>query len=238
VQDEPRRIYAGMVSALDDAVGAIADAIERRGMTPNTLFVFHSDNGGAVPNKYRTGDGDVRHAVADNGAYRGGKGSFHEGSLRVVAFANWAGNLAPGVVSERIHVTDMYPTLLKLAGAKIDQARHIDGIEQWATIAEGKPSPRKEMLLGMEDFRGAVMVDNWKLIVFSRLPVRSELYNVQDDPSEEDNRAEREPQKVQELTTRLNEYAWDMVPSLYLQDMAAPHKHEFPIFWGENPTRP
>jgi arylsulfatase A-like enzyme len=238
VQDESRRVYAAMVSALDDAVGAIADAIERKGMTSNTLFVFHSDNGGAVPNKYPTGDGDVKKAVADNGAFRGGKGSFHEGSLRVVAFASWAGRLVPGVVTERIHITDMYPTLLDLAAAKVDQARQIDGINQWPTIAEGKPTPRKEMLLGMEDFRGAVMVDNWKLIVASRLPVRSELYNVQDDPSEEDNRAEREPQKVQELTARLNEYAWDMVPSLYLQDMAGPHKHEFPIFWGENPIRP
>jgi arylsulfatase A-like enzyme len=238
VQDESRRIYAAMVSSLDDAVGTIAQAIERKGMTSNTLFVFHSDNGGAVPNKFQTGDGDVRRAVADNGPYRDGKGSYYEGALRVVAFASWAGKLAPGVVSERIHVTDMYPTLIGVAGGKPEQTRPIDGMNQWPTIAGGELSPRKEILLGMEDFRGALMIDDWKLIVSSRLPVRTELYQVQDDPSEEDNRADREPQKVQELMSRLNEYAWDMVPSLYLQEMAGPHKYEFPIFWGENPIRP
>lgn len=238
IPDETRRTYAAMISALDDAIGMILSALEKKGMMENTLIVFHSDNGGAVPNKYPTGDGDVKKGAADNGPYRDGRGGLHEGSMRVVALISWPGKIPPGIVAERIHVTDMYPTLLKIAGAKLEQTRPIDGVDQWAILSAGKPSPRRELLLSMEDSRGALLIDNWKLIVYSRLPVRYELFNIQDDPSEEDNRAERDPLRVQEMLVRFNEYAWEMAPSLYLEDLLKPRKYEAPMYWGENPVRP
>ncbi len=238
IGDEQRRTYAAMVTALDDAVGAIVAAIDRKGFTASTLIVFHSDNGGALPHQYATGDGDAQMRYADNGPYRDGKGGFYEGSLRVVALASWPGRIPAGVVSERIHVTDMYPTLLGIAGASREQTKPVDGTDQWNTISSAQLSPRKEILLGMEDFRGALMVDNWKLIVYSRLPVRYELYNVQDDPSEEDNHAEREPERMQEMLKRFNEYAWEMAPSLYLEDLGKARKYPTPIYWGDNPVRP
>jgi arylsulfatase A-like enzyme len=238
IADETRRTYAAMVTALDDAIGGLISALESKSMTANTLIVFHSDNGGALPNKYATGDGDVGKPAADNGPFQDGKGGLHEGSMRVAAFAAWPGRIQPGVVAERIHVTDMYPTLLKVAGAKPGQTRRIDGIDQWAAIADGKPSARRELLLAMEDSRGALLIENWKLIVYSRLPVRYELFNIQDDPSEEDNRADREPQRVQEMLARFKEYAWEMAPSLYLEDLLKPRKYDAPMYWGENPVRP
>jgi arylsulfatase A-like enzyme len=238
IGDESRRTYAAMITALDDAIGMIIAALEKRGMSDNTLIVFHSDNGGAVPNRHPTGDGDVQKDFSDNGPYRDGKGSLYEGSVRVVAVASWPGKIPAGVVTEIIHVTDMYPTLLGIAGARLEQPKPIDGIDQWAAIAQGKPGARKELLLGMEDFRGALMTGNWKLIVYSHLPVRYELYNVQDDPSEEDNHAEREPQRIKEMLARFDEFAWEMVPSLYLEDLSRPHKHPTPVYWGDNPAHP
>lgn len=238
VVETDRQGYCAMVVALDNAVASVMAALEKSGVLDTTLVVFQSDNGGAVRNKFATGDGDVPKAAADSGPYRDGKGSYYEGALRVVALAFWAGRIPPGIVAENIHVTDWYPTLLGIAGAKREQKKLIDGVDQWATLTEGKLSPRKEILLGMEDFRGALLRDNWKLIVSSRLPVRHELYNVKDDPSEEDNRAEREAQRVQEMLGRFNELAWEMTPSLYLQDLSAPHKHEIPVYWGDNPIRP
>lgn len=238
INDGARRTYAAMVTALDAAVGMIVSAIEKSGMRDNTLVMFHSDNGGAVSNRYPTGDGDVVRAPADNGPYHDGKGGLHEGSMRVVALANWPGRIAPGVVTERIHVTDMYPTLLKLAQVGLDQPRPLDGVDQWATIAEGRPSPRREILLAMEDFRGALLIDSWKLIVYSRLPVRYELFNIQDDPSEEDNRAARDPQRIADMLVRFNEYAWEMTSSLYLEDLLRARKQDAPMYWGDNPIRP
>ena len=238
VPDEGRRTYYAMISALDDAVGEIAAALEKKGMSGDTLIVFHSDNGGALPNKFATGDGDVKKPAADNGPYADGKGGLHEGSVRVAAFAAWPEKIAAGIVAERIHVTDMYPTLLHVAGVKPDPGRPLDGIDQWETIASGKAGSRKELVVNMEDTRGALIRDHWKLIVYSRLPVRYELYNLQDDPSEEDNRAEREPQRLQEMLARFNELAWEMAPSLYIEDAQKPRRHPTPLFLGENPVRP
>ncbi len=236
--DEQRRTYMAMVMAVDDAVGKILAAIEKKGASANTLIIFHSDNGGALPNEYATGDGDVQSQSADNGPYRDGKGGLYEGSLRVVALASWPQKIPNGVVTERMHVTDMYPTLLHVAGISPAQTKPLDGIDQTDTLLGTKPNSRKEMLLGMDDFRGALMVEDWKLVVYSHLPVRYELYNVRDDPSEEDNHADREPQRIQEMLAKFNEYAWEMTPSLYLQDAGKPHKRAVPLYWGDNPVRP
>lgn len=241
IGDEERRAYYAMISMVDDAVGMIADALEGRGMWKDTVLIFHSDNGGAVKQKFLTGDGDVKRNVADNGPFRNGGGGLHEGSVRVAAFAVAPGRIAPGVITERLHVTDLYPTLLRLAGAALDpgkQVKPLDGLYAWEALSEGKPGPRTEVVVAVEEFRGALIAGNWKIVAYSTLPSRHELYNVQDDPSEEDNRADREPQKAQELLGRLNELAWEMAPSLYLQDLARAHRNDAPMVWGENAPRP
>lgn len=241
VGDGQRSTYFAMISEMDAAVGTIVGAIDEKGMSENTLLIFHSDNGGAVKNKYLSGDGDVPRNVASNGPFRNGRGSMYEGAVRVVALAVWPGRIEPDVISERIHVTDMYPMLLNLAGAPIDdksQVKPIDGIDVWPVITQREPGSREEMLIHVDEFRGAVMVGNWKLILYGTLPSRMELYNVADDPSEEINQAERNPERVQALLARLNEYAWEMKPSLYLDDLAAARSYDTPIFWGENPPRP
>jgi len=241
VEDEQLRIYYAMVSATDEAVGTIIDAIKAKGMSDNTVIVFHSDNGGAVRQKFATGDGDVSRQIASNGPFRNGAGSMYEGGVRVVALAAWPGRIEPGVVSERIHVTDMYPTLLTLAGAPLDsdnQIKPIDGMDVWPVIAGGALSPREEMLIHVDEFRGSIMSGNWKLIVYGTLPSRLELYNVVDDPSEEINQVEDDPERVRKLLSRLNDYAWEMEPSMYLDDLAAARSYDTPIFWGNNPERP
>lgn len=241
VTSEEQKSYFAMISAIDDGIGTILAALDARGMRDSSLIVFHSDNGGATRNKYESGDGDVPRTVADNGPFHNGRGSMHEGGIRVVAVAAWPARIRPGVIAERIHVTDMYPTLLALAGVALDketQIKPIDGVDVWPVIAQDKPSMRQEMLINVEEFRGAIMMGNWKLIVYAPLPAKYELYNVHDDPSEEDNRAEREPQRLQQLLARLNEYAWEMTGSLFLQDLAKARSHDTPIYFGENPIRP
>jgi hypothetical protein len=74
--------------------------------------------------------------------------------------------------------------------------------------------------------------------VYTVLPERIELYQLKADPSEEDNQAERESERVHTLLKRLSEYAWEMAPSKYLEDLARPRKVEAPMYWGDNPPRP
>ncbi|MHC5544441.1 arylsulfatase B, partial [Singulisphaera rosea] len=126
---EPRRTYAGMLSALDEAVGQIVAAVDKKGIRKDTLFVFSSDNGGPAPGK-----------VTSNGPLRGAKATLYEGGVRVPAFATWEGHIKPGSVANApLHVVDWYPTLLKLTGISLDQPLALDGRDAWGAIAQGGP---------------------------------------------------------------------------------------------------
>lgn len=238
IDDQRQRTYRAMISLVDSAVADVLTALDRRGMTQDTLILFHSTTGGAIANKYAAGDGDSRADAADNGPYRDGKGSLYEGALRAVAFAAWPDHIQQGIVGETMHAVDLYPTFLALAGGKREQAKPLDGMDQWPAIGQGKPGARKEVLLNVEDFRGGVRIGDWKLIRIATLPSRTELYNLRADPSEEDNQAERDPERVQAMLKRLTDYAWEMAPSRYLEELAKAHKGDMPIYWGDNPPRP
>lgn len=230
--------YAAGMSALDGAVGQVIGALEKKKMLNNTLILFHSDNGGAVPTKFATGDGDVKKSGADNGIYREGKGSLYEGGVRVAALAAWPERIKQGtVVTRLLHVTDMYTTLLNVAGAKLDQPKKLDGLDVWAVVAEEQLSPREEILLNVEDFRGAIRVGEWKLILRATLPSKLELFDVANDPEETQNQADIYPDRVKILLKRLNEYAYEMAAPKYLEEIGRPRSGELPIYWGDNPVR-
>ena len=232
-----QRNYAGAVSALDHAVGEVLAALERRRMLDNTLIVFQSDNGGTLPTKYPTGDSDVHDFAADNGIYREGKGSLYEGGVRVVALVSWPGKIKPGsTVAQFLHVTDMYATILKLAGAALEQPKRLDGVDVWPVIAEGQLSPRKQVLINVEDFLGAVRIGEWKLVVYAALPARVELFNIANDPEEQENVAGRYPERVKEMMGVLTDYAYDMVPSKYLDELVGVEAGKRPLVWRHNPV--
>jgi arylsulfatase A-like enzyme len=237
IRDETRRTYAAMVSAVDDAVGAVVDALDRKGMLADTLLLFHTDNGGAVPRKHPSGDGDVERGAADNGPYREGMGGPYEGGSRVPAVLHWPAKLEPGIASGLMHVTDIYPTVLAAAGVKPDQRKALDGVDQWKMIRDNALSPRKDVLIALDDLQGVLRVGDWKLVVSAGLPGRVELYDVNRDPGEEDNAADRFPERVAELSKRLNDYAWEMVPSLFLAELAGARRTPVPMVWGMNPLR-
>lgn len=238
IRDDARRTYAAMVSAVDDAIGQVVGALEKKAMLDDTLIVFFSDNGGAVVHKYPTGDGDVTIGAADNDPYRDGKGSLYEGGLRVPALLHWPkGGLDGGTSNALMHVTDLYPLLLARAGASADQRKPIDGIDPWKTLVGDAIAPRREVLLDIEDTRGALRSGDWKLVVYTTLPVQIELYDVPHDPGEEDNAAERFPERVKELMARLSEYAWDMQPSRYVDELGRARRADLPMVWGRNPPK-
>jgi ribosome biogenesis protein Tsr3 len=103
---------------------------------------------------------------------------------------------------------------------------------------QDKLLPQRTLILNVNEFGGAVLKNNWKLISISTLPSQTELYDIEYDPSEESNVADRHPDIVKELSAALLEASWEMVPSLYLEDLSNPRSYKTPIFWGENPQRP
>ena len=235
------KTYLAMVIQLDRGIGEIIDALEEKGVRENTIIVFHSDNGGAVKRKHRSGDGDVSRTASDNGPFRSGSGSYYEGGVRVPAILSWPNKIKPIISTDRIHVTDMYPSLLEAANSPITkdlQVKTVDGKSILPMLLESKPNKRTKVILNVNEFGGAILVDNWKLIVRSSLPPQVELYNIGDDPSEETDIASRYPEIVNDLNSQLIEASWEMVPSLYLEDLKKARDFETPMFWGDNPTRP
>ncbi|MBN8999952.1 MAG: arylsulfatase, partial [Rhizobiales bacterium] len=164
IADPNRRIYAAMVTAMDDQIGRVVEALDRKGMRDDTIIVFQSDNGGTRDAMFAGQIETKGDLPASNGPYRDGKGSLYEGGTRVVAFANWPGHIQPGEVDGMIHVVDMLPTLAGQAGASTAGTKPLDGMDVWKTISDGAPSPRSENVYNVEMFRGAVREGDMKLI--------------------------------------------------------------------------
>lgn len=218
IEDESRRLYAAMISVVDDEIGKLIATLEERGMRDNTLIVFQSDNGGVV-NPMFAGESAVKGKLpADNGPYRDGKGTTYEGGTRVAAFANWPGKIKPSVVNDMVHVTDMYATLASVAGTTPAKSKPLDGLDMWPTITEGKPSPRTEMVYNIDPMVGTVRQGDWKLVWTAVLPPRIELFNLAQDPSEKTNLAEQNPEIVKKLQARTVELASQMSTPLFMVD--------------------
>jgi arylsulfatase A-like enzyme len=247
IANQQRRTYCAMVHAVDEQIGRVVAAIERRGLTGNTLFIFSSDNGGPI------GQG------ATNGKLRAAKGTLYEGGVRVSAFATWAGKIKPGlVIHEPLHIVDWYPTLLKLAGASTEQKHAPDGLDIWPVLTAGAKSPHDAILLNTTPNNGALRMGDWKLVVGGNLSdadqnaaaetpkadaakkgkkgkqaatgPTTELFNLAEDLSEKNNLAEKHPEKVKELRARLEAFAKQAVPP-----KSAPKAADFksPKVWGE-----
>ena len=220
IADPTRRTYAGMVACLDDNIGRVVAALDKKGLRDNTLILFHSDNGGTRNAMFSGVMADVSKIKipCDNGPYREGKGTLFEGACRVCACANWPGHIKPGsTVDGLIHAVDLYPTLAALAGASTAKCKPLDGLNVWDTIAEGKPSPRTEIVYNIEPFRAALRQGDWKLIWRTLLPSSVDLYNLAQDPSEQNNLAAANPEKVAAMQQRLNALAKEAAKPLFLE---------------------
>ena len=229
-----RKIYAAMITALDDAVGEITKAIEEEKLAENTLIVFSSDNGGPNPGK-----------LSNNGSLRAGKGTVYEGGTRVAAFATWPGKIPAGsVVNTPIHIADWYPTLLKLTGAPKDQKLPVDGTDILAAL-KGEKIPDREIIINVSPNAGAIRSGDWKVVVKSgrgvddedadapAAPAREqkvELYNLAEDVSEKNDLAASLPEKVKELKTRYDALVREAVAP---KSRPKPNDFKSPAVWGE-----
>ena len=231
--DVHRHTYAAMITDLDTQVGRIVTALKQMDMLDNTLIVFSSDNGGATSALFATGarspeeraeSGGVELGAkppASNGVLRGGKGSLHEGGVRVPTIFYWPTKLKPSIVNEPLGMVDVMPTVLALAGAKGSPDHPFDGKDIWRTLAENQPSPHEDVLINVEAFRGAIRKGNWKLVKIALLPGKTELFDLAKDPEEKNNLSNQFPEIVNDLQARLLTYANEMKPSEWIKAQPA-----------------
>ncbi|MHC4712871.1 MAG: sulfatase-like hydrolase/transferase [Planctomycetota bacterium] len=162
--DMPKRTHSGGKVAegylrLDAFIGQVMEELKELGIAENTLFVAMADNGPMVHSP-PPGWGMLELI------YRGGKGDFLEGGVRVPAIAWWPGVIEPGqVVGDIIHVTDLYTTFARLGGAKqyIPTDRIIDGLDQTALLFKGDTHGRRDyVFIYMGNTLGATVKGRYK----------------------------------------------------------------------------
>jgi arylsulfatase len=161
-------LQAGLECNIDPFIGKLMDKLEELGIADNTLIVAMADNGPMAHNPPPGG------GFAET-IFRGGKGDFLEGGVRVPAFAWWPGVIEPGqVVGDIIHEVDLFTTFARLGGGldNVPTNRIIDGIDQTSLLLKGDTNGRRDHVFIYAGPRlGATVKGNFKRHWISPDPV-------------------------------------------------------------------
>ncbi|MDF1858953.1 MAG: sulfatase [Verrucomicrobiales bacterium] len=211
-RDHP--VYASMVKTTDDSLGRILALLDELDIADDTVLLFTSDHGG-LSNR---GPNSNREVATSNLPYRAGKGHLYEGGLRVPFLVSWPGVIESGSKSGDLAIgTDIFPTLLDLAGIPLIPEHHVDGVSLAPTLKGGSiereqffwhhPLPRPTQT---GDKAVSIYREGKFKLVKSYFPeVAFELYDLKSDPYEQNDIAGEKPSRVKKmaqiLETRLVE---------------------------------
>ncbi len=210
-QEQDCPIYAGMVEAMDQAVGMVLKKLEEHDLMDNTIICFTSDNGGVS-------SGDAY--ATSNLPLRGGKGRQWEGGIREPYYL-----YAPGVTraGSLTHVPasgiDWYPTLLELAGLPVPSQQAVDGVSLVPVLKGGAITDRPLFWhyphygnQGGEP-SSIIMEGDWKLIYYHE-DEHYELYNIARDIGEQTDLLQAQPQRARAMQGRLRQWL-DATPAKF-----------------------
>jgi arylsulfatase A-like enzyme len=189
IKDDLRRTHAAMLSAMDDAIGGVLNKLRELNLEEKTLVIFLSDNGGPTAQ-----------TTSSNAPLRGFKAQALEGGIRIPFMMQWKGRLPAGKVDDRPVISlDIHPTVVAAAGAAIDPAWGLDGIDLVPfLIGAGAGAPHETLYWRMFANQRAVRHGNLKL-VWSGPAEQGGLYDVVNDPGESRNLAKDRSEDVKKL---------------------------------------
>ena len=202
------RQYAACVMHLDDSVGRIVTALERKSLRENTLLVFTSDNGGSTATNntqpYPPDDSPSGKLTANNGDLRGQKGSVYEGGTRVPTLVSWPGNVPARTESTPVCIVDWMPTFCKLAGFESAEKIQWDGTDLSSLVLLGNPLAKRSIYVAGPRWRQVSFRSGpWKLV--TDLDKGHELYHLQADPSEQRDLSVANPDRLGKMLKELKE---------------------------------
>jgi arylsulfatase A-like enzyme len=201
----PRNLYAAWLATADERIGRLLRKVDELGLRENTIIAFQSDQGHSTEERACNGGGSA-------GPYRGAKGSFFDGGIRIPAILSWPGHVPEGQVrGQLVHGCDWLPTLAEMCGVKLLN-ENIDG-KSLLPIAMSAEAPSVHPILHFQLGNGpraqwAVREGDWKLLgnakdtsKTSTAPLMKELFlsNVAKDVGEQKNFAADEPEIVARL---------------------------------------
>ncbi len=211
----PRQSYARMISTIDDRIGRVLAKLDELKIRDNTIVVFMSDNGASAE---RSTIGVVDHnsglpkghnygangGGGNTGRWRGHKGTYLEGGLRVPAIIAYPAVLPAGEVRDQaIIAADWYPTILELCGVRQPNVK-LDGASVLPLIEDPKRPTHHKELHWMWHVGWAVRVGDWKLIGSRDQPKM--LVNLAEKEPEATNHLEAKPEVAKSLHARHREW--------------------------------
>lgn len=232
IPDIHRRLFAAMVSAMDDAVGAVLQKLREEELEEQTLIVFLSDNGGPTAE-----------LTSSNAPFSGGKGTFLEGGLRVPFLVQWKSQLPPGkTFAHPVTALDLALTFLAAAETTSRRSRREEALSTPQTrdprpqtlpsqsLLTLAPTARLEGLNLLPHLRGeappparplfwrmgrqaAARDGNWKLLRTGDQPWQ--LFNLATDPAEQTNLAAAQPAVVEQLAAAWAKWNQQNIPPLW-----------------------
>ncbi|MWW23311.1 sulfatase [Algibacter lectus] len=217
-QDNP--VYAGLIEQVDEALGTVMQTLRDLDLDKNTIIVFTSDNGGVTSgDNFSTAQLDIR----------GGKGYQWEGGVRIPYFVYvpWMDQKGSNI-DVPVSGTDLFPTLLDLAGLPLEPQAHMDGVSL-KPLLEGKTIDERPLFWHYPHYgnqggepSSIIRKGNWKLIYYWE-DLHSELYNLDSDLMERNNVADSNKELTASLKTELLEW---------LESMNTQYAEEDPL-WDE-----
>ena len=176
-REENLRGYFAAISAMDEQIGRLLDAVEEQGLADNTVILFTADNG---------------MSMGQHGVWGKGNGTFpmnmYDSAVKVPFLISWPGHIpANTVCSEMISACDLLPTILKLTGLSDKQPTGLPG-RSFTELLEGRQLEHRDEVVIFDEYGPVRMIrtKEWKYV--HRYPYgKHELYYLVDDPGEEKN---------------------------------------------------
>ncbi|MEL0098061.1 MAG: sulfatase-like hydrolase/transferase [Opitutae bacterium] len=206
--DEPKRkMYAAMVSAVDDGVGRLLSELEKYKLLENTIVVFLSDNGGITTK-----------SGSSNLPLRGNKGEVWEGGFRVPFAIQWQGVLPKGSVYEYpVSSLDIGTTIVSLSGAEMPQDKPLDGANLIPFLTgKDKSPPHPSIYLRKYDSDVFAVRNGNEKLVLSHKGASPQLFDLEEDISEGNDLAKQRPKRVEELEKLRRQWNDELIEPTFL----------------------
>jgi arylsulfatase A-like enzyme len=208
IAETNRKLFAAMLSAMDDAVGAILKKVRDQGHEEETLIVFVADNGGPTQS-----------TTSKNGPLRGFKFSTLEGGVRVPFCMQWKGKFAAGTTYEHpVIQLDLLPTAVAAAGGTIDPAWKLDGVNLLPYLTKERDGAPHEALFWRMGPQWAIRQGDYKLVCANVDMNQTRLYNLKEDIGEAHDLSATQPEKLKELQAAYDAWNAELIPARWLPD--------------------
>ncbi len=192
-QEARQRGYRAAITCMDTSIGNVLARIREYGLEENTIVVFLSDNGGGLG--------------ADNSPFRGKKGQFYEGGIRVPCIIKWPGTIKAGTVNDQfLSSLEIMPTLLAAANVSVPDSIELDGFNMTSVLQEEAESSRQEMYW---ELRGdqAARLGEWKWL---KNKEGESLFNLEEDIGEENDLSADRPEILKMMREKFTDWQREM----------------------------